>query len=810
MVYILGEAAGKNEIEQQEQFVGESGQLLRAHIPRQFLGKVRFNNTARCRPPKNRTPERAEIECCRPSVISDIEQSRPIAIFGFGNVPLDWVSGFNGITLWRGRKTPVKVGTHTCWYYPMLHPAYLLRQRRRDEPSEEERMFKFDLKRAFAEVEFLPDPVVHTVADVRRGVETITEGGAMGVLKVKQALAWAAKQPIIGIDHETNGLRPYIEGAKILSTAVGTGERAVAFPMDHPEAPWNKSEREAIDEAWVRFLMEAKGIKVAHNAAFELEWNGFFYGPKVVRAGRWGDTATQACIIDERVGKQRPGPLSLEFLVQQYFGFNLKKLAGLDLKKLSETPIEAVLQYNAPDARYATLLWEAQDEIIVRDGLEEAYEYGYRRVPTVVLSQLKGVPVDQKEAKRLQKKYEARIEDLTAEIAKLEVAKEFQRKMGQVFSPMSNKDIIYVLRDLLHRSEILVVDKYSKEKKYSADEGILETIDHPLAKLLVRLRKATKRKSTYIDPLCIDHEDSVIFSDKLVHAQFNTIFVATGRLSCQDPNLQNFPKRNSELEGERKDEAREVRKQIVAPPGCVILAFDYGALEARVIAMFTKDKRFCKALWEKYDVHMEWAERLAYAYPKRIGGKKNLKDKDVMKAFRTDIKNAWTFPLFFGARLSSAAGYLNMPEDIVKPHYEEFWRQFSGVKEWQERQLEFYNKNGYVECLTKRRRRGPLSLNKILNTPVQGTGAELVMDAMGRLSETGDPELQPEINLHDDLTWIRVPENRVDTIAEKAIGMMLNPPFDWINVPITIEGSIGKNWLEMSDFGTFSSDTWGK
>ena len=84
------------------------------------------------------------------------------------------------------------------------------------------------------------------------------------------------------------------------------------------------------------------------------------------------------------------------------------------------------------------------------------------------------------------------------------------------------------------------------------------------------------------------------------------------------------------------------------------------------------------------------------------------------------------------------------------------------------------------------------------------------MAAMSELSETGDPELQPELNIHDDLTFIRVPEKRVDTIAEKILDVMLRPKFSWINVPITVEGAIGPNWLELEEFGTFSSDEWGK
>src|SRR5216684_2280020 len=98
--------------------------------------------------------------------------------------------------------------------------------------------------------------------------------------------------------------------------------------------------------------------------------------------------------------------------------------------------------------------------------------------------------------------------------------------------------------------------------------------------------------------------------------------------------------------------------------------------------------------------------------------------------------------------------------------------------------MESYEELGYVECLTGRRRRGPMSLNQVINSPVQGTAAEIVLDGMSRLSEIGDPELQPEINIHDDLTFCRVPIKKIDTIAERVIDEMLDVPFDWVNVPI--------------------------
>ncbi len=121
--------------------------------------------------------------------------------------------------------------------------------------------------------------------------------------------------------------------------------------------------------------------------------------------------------------------------------------------------------------------------------------------------------------------------------------------------------------------------------------------------------------------------------------------------------------------------------------------------------------------------------------------------------------------------------------------------------------------------MTGRRRHGPMTSNQLINAPVQGTAAEIVLDAMSRLSETNDPMLQPELNIHDDLTWLRVPERIADELAEKIIDMMINVPFKWAHVvPIAVEMSMGKNWCDMEEIkdgngktlSVYSSDTWRK
>lgn len=822
LIYVLGDAPSRSDDQEGGHFTGDVGERLQARLEKYAVWSgadkdFRFNNVVRTRPRDDVTPDRVAVECCRPSVTRDIEQTKPEAIFGFGGLPLIWAVGAAGIAVWRGRRVPVQIGKHTCWFYPMMHPSQIRGRREREDfgpldiATEDERMFVFDLQRALKDVQRgLPVPRVHTAADARQEVICLTEGGKDGLRQVEEVLHWAAAQPVIGIDYETDRLRPFAPDARILTVAVGTPDRAYAFPIEHPEAPWSEREKAVLFDRWRTFLRSAKGVKAVHNLAFEMEWTGVKVGEEHLRAGKWGCSAIQASILDERRGKQKPGPYSLDFLVLQHFGFNLKQLTSLDRKRLADAPMEAVLLYNGMDAKYHAALWTAQDVRIRQEGLEEAYRLALRRVPAVVLAQIRGVPVNQTTVKKLVSKYERRVTKAEQEIAAQPLVKKYEKLNNRKFNPYANGDVVQLLYKQEGYAECAVKEKYTNATKLSSDKKVLEQIadkyDEPFCDWMLELRESSKRLSTYCYPLLYGHENSVVYPDKLLHAVFNTYFAETGRLSCEDPNLQNFPKRDGE--------AREVRKPIEAPPGHIILAFDYGQIEARVIAMFTQDKRFCDALWTNYDVHMDWAERVAAQYPRRVwGAGKPPSDKEerkkLLKMFRTDIKNQWTFPLFFGAQLESVAGYLKLTAEGLRPLerlYRDFWEEFSGVKTWQEEQLKFYKKYGYVECLTDRRRRGPLTTNQIYNSPIQGTACEIVMDGMCRLSETAEPLLQPEINIHDDLTFLRVPLEEEEAVVDKVSRMLVDVPFDFVNVPITVELSRGTNWLELEEVATFSSD----
>jgi DNA polymerase-1 len=310
---------------------------------------------------------------------------------------------------------------------------------------------------------------------------------------------------------------------------------------------------------------------------------------------------------------------------------------------------------------------------------------------------------------------------------------------------------------------------------------------YALPPLILEFRGITKKISTYLEPM----KDYVMPKDNRIHTNFNPFDTSTGRLSSDSPNLQNLPNKTG----------KEIRKMFTAPEGQWIVSSDYGQIEARIIGVASQDEAFCDALWNDYDVHMKWAEIIANEYPKVIGGSQFLSDKKAMKSFRAKVKNLWVFPAFYGASPFSIAKGIGVPIEIVQDVFSEFWKTFKGVKRWQKWLLNRYDQLGYVETLTGRRRRAPLSMNAILNSAIQGTASDICVDAMCRLDKLGYDVI---MNIHDDVTCY-IPDDTLEESIQEIAQEMCAVPFKWINVPISIEISAGLNWYEQEEVGTFKS-----
>jgi DNA polymerase I-like protein with 3'-5' exonuclease and polymerase domains len=179
------------------------------------------------------------------------------------------------------------------------------------------------------------------------------------------------------------------------------------------------------------------------------------------------------------------------------------------------------------------------------------------------------------------------------------------------------------------------------------------------------------------------------------------------------------------------------------------------------------------------------------------------KEEKLLKAGRDNIKNDFVFASFFGSSAKNCAENTGAPLYIMQELAEDFWHTFKGVRSWIKAQRGEYRSTAAVQTLTGRRRYGIMMGNEPLNTPIQGTAADIVQMAQNELCELSmeedDPYLMPRINVHDDLTLILPDDSRAEEYIRRAGQIMVKRRFDWFVVPLVVEVNIGYNWADVSE-----------
>jgi uracil-DNA glycosylase family 4 len=798
-VYVLGGMPSEDDDNHGCVLSGKDNRTLNKVISRKL--DVRFNTTIRCHSTDKGAPTLAQTECCRNSIIADIELAQPKIIVGAGKEALTWATGLTNIDNWRGKPVAVKIGKHSCWFYPVYHPSHVRsREGQYGHQSEFEMVFDYDW-RMVEQVLKMPAPEVFT-DNFDKGIICITgNDGRSDLRRMEDALNFMATLPQVGLDLETNEkLRPYDRDAKIITCAVGNFDSTVAFALDHPDG-WSEHLKK---EAWGLFtdyLLESNK-KIAHNLGFEMEWLCHIIDKKLAHCTEWADTMMLAHTLDERKGIN-----SLDDLCRQHFGFFLKSKSRVIAERIMEFPLPEILRYNGMDSKWTDRLYSTLHPMVYANKkFAHEYERKVRLEPTLVLTQLQGVDVDFEYANEMKKELDAQIVQIEKNIKLVPEVKKYEQLFG-TFIPTSTDHVLKLMKDVCHRDEIM-----KDGGGTTSDEGALNrmpTDEVPSAPLILEHRATSKLLSTYVLPVITR---KIVAPDGKIHTRFNSMIAETGRLSSDDPNLQNFPKRKH----------KKIRGMVTAMDGWFFPA-DYGQLEARVIAWASEDDSLMRALWTGYDIHGFWTEKLTREYSRvkdriikdyEIDKHDEDADKKIRKSLREEMKNGWVFPQFFGSSVRSCAANLKIPEEIAQDMADDFWNEFTGVKKWQERVLKAYERNLYVETLGGRRRRGALTKNQIINHPIQGTAADLVLDAMCEVSEYAfiekeDEDFQPRLNVHDDLTF-KMPNSEDETTImgkiDTIVRIMCKHRFKYINVPVVVEVSRGTNWFNQKELGVFRSN----
>lgn len=806
VVYILGTSPSEADDDRNNHWCDTTGEYIYRTFGDHFMTRMaRSNYITQCQGDS----DPAAIECCRKRIVEDIEATQPSIVVTVGDAPTLWALGASpkmrtDAMTHNGTRFATKIGKHACWVVPLMWPRFITSGKRGFRKSPHQLSFErvvneiMDLAQADLDPPWIPSP-----EEIKAGVTLIdpVKPGIPHLKVLEEQLALILKSPDAAIDIEANGLRPSrLKDPMIITVAVSCGATTVAFPLDHPRGWATDTERRKAWSLFIDFLIKA-GPKIVHNEAMELEWFHYFLGPKAVHHLDWEDSMALAHTLDER-----PGSKSLNMQTRICFGFWLKNLSNLDAARLLEYPLPEVLLYNGLDAKWTHYVFHDRWPDLAADPkyLEE-YERKLRLGPTLVSVEARGMVLDLDEVKRHKDNLNDQLAKLEGKIQRAPEVRKFNDRGRGRFEPTNPDHVLILLKDICKRPEIRVKDPVTEVERLTTEAEVLESIpaqEVPSVPLILEHRGAAKLLSTYIEPA---YSKVWVSQDGLVHCKYSSMVAVTGRLAAEDPNQQNWPKRKN----------KEVRSVYVAPAGFLLDSFDYGQIEFRVVGMASGDPVLVKACWTGYDVHLFWAERMVDIYPE-------IKDWIVrefevdwdekgIKTLRQESKNKWVFPQLFGSSVGSCAAQLHLPSDAATELAGEFWDTFRVTKEWQEDLVKGYEKHGYVETLGGRRRRGAMTKNELINMPIQGTAADIVTEGMVGITERGIAEdleyLIPVLNVHDDLTYYLPESGPARDYAVKAITEeMCRIRFPWINVPLLIEMSTGRNWYEQKEVAKFWSN----
>lgn len=810
-VYLLGaspsEADDRDDVHWNDAF----GRAIYDKFGRNFMDNyVRSNYTVQCRGEDHV----AATECCRNRIVQDIEETKPNIVVTIGDDAFKWATGMSsGVLNMRGQLFATRFGSHVCWVFPIIFPNYAA-SKSNFRSSRFELSVTHDVRYVKNNWDRLPVP--HVYDDFDKGIEQIAGDQPGDIQRLEKALRQVAQYKRGAIDLETNGLRPYmLRHAHILTAAVGTFEHTVAFPLrissaGHPEG-WGTTLREQQAMELFAEYLQFSGAKCAHNLAFEMEWLAHEFGEELLRRTEWDDTMAMAYVMDGR-----PGTKSLDVQTRMHFGFQLKDQSPVNVKLDQwwlKYKLSVILRYNGMDTKWTDKLHTVYD-IFMDAAARDVYEQRIRLAPSLVAMEVPGLLLDMDYTRKLDGEMRARMQETEAKIAQCKEVKEYERKFGR-FSPTNEDHVLKLMHKMLERAECEREDREGHVSLTTDAEALAAIPSHevPSAPLILEHREVSKLHGTYVAPALAK---KWVCRDGKVRSKYSSLTAITGRLSSEDTNQQNWPKRKHKY----------VRGMIYAGKGRWLVPVDYGQIEFRVVGMCSRDKNLIKHCWTGYDVHKYWAQRMIKLHPevqdyireefaeginamRKQQGKEFNEDAAILKTLRQEAKNKWVFPQFFGASPRSCAIGLHIPEDVGFELAGEFWDEYPGVKQWQEGLVKFHEKHFYVETLGGHKRRGIMTLNELINHPIQGTAAEIVQEAQMALSERAyldqDPELQPVMNVHDDLTF-DISDETLEAKVDIIVREMCTPRFDYINVPLIVEVSAGERWDRCEELHVYRSD----
>lgn len=588
------------------------------------------------------------------------------------------------------------------------------------------------------------------VSEFKRKTLSIPEAG--------EIVKMAQEHKLFAFDIETTALDPFT--AELVAIVF-------AFPGNHSYYIRTKTHEKDESKAlldMLRPIFEDPNLgKIGHNLKFE---TAMLHEMGVILCGVHFDTMIAAYFLDSNRSHY-----NLESLIEEHFGVvkaPYKEMVG-KAESILDVPLETLEEYTYGDGEYTWRLYELQNKTLVGPERELFDTLDIKLIPVLAEMERLGVIIHSPFLKKLSAQMEEEIGKLESRIHEL---------AGGPFNVNSTKQLQEIL---FEKMKIKPVKK--TKTGFSTDVDVLEKLsgEHEIASQLLRYRVLTKLKGTYVDAL----PEMVHPKTGRIHSDLNQAVAATGRLSSNNPNLQNIPIKS--------EDGRAIRRAFIAPPGEKIVSFDYSQVELRVLAQLSGDKRLLAAYNENRDIHRETASML-FGVP----------NKDVNDDQRRIAKTI-NFSVIYGISAFSLSGNLKVTTQEAQGFINGYFAGYPEVRAYIDAVVTEARENKYVTTAYGRKRPIPDIASSqffvragaertAFNTVIQGTASDIIKWAMVRIHnriQSGEIKAKLVMQVHDELVFY-IPEKLVDESAKLILSEMKNvKPFDKI---LDAEWESGDSW----------------
>ncbi len=584
--------------------------------------------------------------------------------------------------------------------------------------------------------------------------------------EIKELLAEFDKHTQFCFDTETTGLDVLV--AEIVGLSVSFKKQEAWY------VPFSANRKEA-QELLNRFRphFENESIeKTGQNIKYDL---AILANYGIELKGKLFDTMLAHYLLEP---DQKHG---MDILSEKYLGYKPVSITELIGKKgkeqlnFREVDIEKAKEYAAEDADITFQLGETFRPMLKAEETEKVLtDIEMPLVPVLAAMEHEGVKIDN-----------AALKELSSQLLtdSLEIEKEIYELAGVKFNIASPKQLGEILFDNL---KLDPKAKKTKTGQYQTGEEVLSTMVHlhPLPQKVLDFRQLQKLKSTYVDalPLLIHPLTG------RVHTSYNQAVAATGRLSSNNPNLQNIPIRT--------EKGKEIRKAFIPrDENHILLSADYSQIELRIIASISKDPGMIEAFNQGIDIHTATASKVWNVPIDQV-------DSDMRRKAKTV-----NFGIIYGISAFGLSQRVGISRGEAKEIIDNYFEKFSGIKQYMSDTINFCREHGYVHTLAGRRRyiRDITSNNRTvvgfaernaINAPIQGSAADMIKLAMIEVDKKLREhkfETKMILQVHDELVF-DVPKNELNEVTPVIIKAMENAMK--LEVPVVVESGSGMNWLE--------------